>query len=308
MRIITNLRLLKRRFTRPVVAIGIFDGIHKGHKKVLQAVAKEARRINGTSVVLTFDPHPAGVLDLIGSPPLVVSLRHRLALLEKEGIDAACVLNFNESLARRTAQEFIEKILVKKIGAHLLVIGSDFRLGFQKRGGINLLKRLGKRFGFSVKRLPLFKSGGSPISSTRLRSLIASGDLKDAQKLLGRRVSILGTVARGSRRGRVLGYPTANVNPHHEVVPPRGVYAVYVIVENKKYNGVLNIGIKPTFRKAPNLSPIIEVHILGFNKKIYGKDIEIQFVKKLRDEKKFQNKTELINQIKIDGDKANMIL
>ncbi|MDD5449739.1 MAG: riboflavin biosynthesis protein RibF [Candidatus Omnitrophica bacterium] len=308
MRIITNSGLTGKRPANPVVTIGIFDGIHEGHKKLLSKVAQKARRAKGTGLVITFDPHPNRILDMIGAPPLLVSLKHRLKLIEAQGIDAALVLNFNKTLARYTALEFVKKILVKKIGARAVVIGSDFRFGKNKKGDIGLLKAMGRQYGFTVQSVPLLKIGGIPVSSTRIRALVLSGRLKEASILLGRPVSVLGTVINGSRRGRILGYPTANINPHHEAIPPSGVYAVYALVNGKKHKGILNIGVRPTFHNKGESEPTIEAHLFGFNKDIYGKDIEIIFIRRLRAEKRFPNREALIKQIRIDEQTANVIL
>ncbi|MCX5716668.1 MAG: riboflavin biosynthesis protein RibF [Candidatus Omnitrophica bacterium] len=284
MRIITNLKQLNRQFRRPVVAIGIFDGVHLGHKKILKAVKKEAGAKKGTSVVLTFNPHPKKVLDLI----------------------VACVLDFNTAFAAHKAQDFVKDILVKRLGVDTVIIGSDFRFGRNKTGDIKLLKALGGKYGFSVKGIPFFKAGNAAVSSTRIRSAVIKGRFKEAQKLLGRPVSILGTVVKGSGRGKFLGCPTANIKAHHEAIPPKGIYAVYVMYKGKKHKGVLNIGLRPTFEERAN--PVIEAHIFGFSGDIYGKDIEVVFIKKLRREKRFSKKEELIKQIKIDERNANMLL
>jgi len=312
MKIITNLKYLHRQFKAPVVALGIFDGVHLGHKKIFKEVIKEAKCLSGASVAVTFNPHPRRVLDMIGAPPLLVSLKHRLALMEMEGLDVAVVLDFNKDLAGYSAEEFVKKILVNKIGARQVIVGANFKFGKDKTGDINFLRYAGQRFGFSVKGVRLHKVGSLPVSSSRIRSMITSGRLKEASGLLGRPVSILGTVTSGSRRGRTLGYRTANVNPHHEAIPAGGVYAVYVLIGRKTYKGILNIGCRPTFQKRSRLpgddATVIEVHIFGFNKDIYGRDIEVIFVKRLRAEKKFPNKEILVKQIKIDERKAHMIL
>lgn len=307
MKIITNLKELNCQFKRPVIAIGIFDGLHRGHKMLIRRLIKKARTINGTSIVVTFDPHPASVLRLIGSPPLLVSLRHRLYLLSKEGVDVVCVLRFNRRLAGMTAEEFVQRILIKRINPVYIFIGKNFKFGSLQKGNIQMLRQMGKEFDFKVCKVPLLKLKGKIVSSTSIRKLIMAGRLKDASFLLGREVSILGTVVRGRKRGRILGYPTANIDPQHEAIPPSGVYAVYVRHSNKLYKGLLNIGFRPTFKDSP-LEPAIEVHILDFHKKIYGKEVEIIFVKKLRKELRFQSKKELIAQIKIDESNARMVL
>jgi riboflavin kinase/FMN adenylyltransferase len=306
MKIITNLRHLRQTFSRPVVGIGIFDGVHRGHGKILDKVINCAKRLKGTSLVITFNPHPAGLLGKIGSPPLLISLRHRLKLLEGRGLDAVCVLNFTREFARRPAPDFIKKIIVDKLRARCVVIGRDFRFGRDKKGGIKLLRQMGEKYGFRVIGLPLFEIGGETVSSTRIRKLVMAGKLNQAARFLGRPVSVLGTVVEGARRGRILGYPTANINPHHEAIPPSGVYAIYALVGRRRYKGVLNIGMRPTF--GADKEPTIEAHLFDFDKNIYGSDIEIRFIKNLRPEKRFRGKEELVRQIKIDERRAYMIL
>ncbi len=322
MKIITDLRQLNSPFRRPVAAtIGIFDGVHLGHQRCLKIVRERAKRIGGISVVVTFDPHPRRVLGLIGAPPLLVSLKHRLALIENAGIDVTCVLNFNEAFSRHDPESFVRNIIVGKLHAVYVIIGSGFRFGNDQSGDIKFLERIGKRYGFGVKAVPLVRAGGRPVSSTRIRDSIIHGRLKEAALLLGRPVSILGTVIKGAGIGRRLGYPTANINPHHEAIPPCGVYAVYAVLGGKKHKGILNIGFRPTFNRIKkrvlartqtgqpgDRVPSIEVHILGLNKSIYGREIEVQFMKRLRDEMRFKNKEKLISQIRIDERDASVVL
>jgi len=307
MKIFTGLKKLKaRQFPRPVAAIGIFDGVHVGHQRVFKKAIAAARRIGGTALAVTFNPHPQRVLDMIKAPPLLVSLEHRIKLIEREGLDVLIVLDFNEKMARYSAADFIEKILVSKIGAAAVVIGADFTFGRDRKGDILLLRSFGDRYGFTVRAVPLLAIGGEPVSSTRIRGYILSGALRSAQRLFGRPVSVMGTVVRGSRRGRLLGYPTANIDPHHEVIPPEGVYAVYILRGGKRHKGVLNIGTRPTFEKG--VPPTIEVHIVNFDKHIYGTDIEVIFVKRLREERRFARREDLIRQIGIDERAAAMVL
>ena len=313
MKIITDLRQLGKKNKRPVITIGIFDGVHRGHKKILRVVLDKARELHAAGMVITFNPHPERILDAIGAPPLLVSLKHRLNLIAAEGLDAACVLNFNETFARYDAAEFIKSFLVKKIGAQAIAIGSNFRFGRGKKGGIGLLRSMGKKYGFSVYGVPLLKIDSKTVSSTRIRKLLTDGKLARAKRLLGRSVSVLGTVIKGNGRGRFLGFPTANINPHHEAIPTSGVYAVCAIVGSRIYKGVLNIGQRPTFVKTPGAAfrtaePSIEVHIFNFDKDIYGRDIEIIFIKRLREERKFASAEKLRKQITIDARNANMVL
>lgn len=277
---------------RPVVALGVFDGLHLGHRNILRAVVKKAAQIKGTSLVLTFFPHPQGKESLY-------SLEHRLRLIAELGVDVCLVVNFSHSFAKISAQDFIVKILVNKIKARFVYVGKNFRFGKQASGDCRLLVKESKRHKFRVKIFEIVKAGVLPISSTAIRRLIKTSKIKEADRLLGRRVSVLGTVIKGSRLGRLLGVPTANIKAHHEVIPPPGIYAVQVIFSKKKYSGVCYIGKRPTLHiKEKTLR--IEVHILDFHKNIYGKLLEIQFIKLIRLDRKFASLRDLSLQIQKD--------
>lgn len=284
-----------RKFRKPVVAIGVFDGLHQGHRQILKAAAAKARHINGTGVVLTFWPHPQKEGSLI-------SLEHRLRLIGEIGIDVCMVINFNQRFAKLSAIAFVKNILFKRIGAHYIYVGRNFSFGRNAKGNFETLKDLSKIFGFKLKVFDVIKIENKPISSSYIRALIKEGKLKAAQKLLSHPVSILGTVIRGTSLAKKLGFPTANIDPHHEVIPPSGVYAVKVLLNNAevsaKLNGICNIGTKPTFKQSDERH--IEAYILNFNQNIYGKYLELQFIKKIRDEKKFASPEELAEQIKKD--------
>ncbi|MDP2927371.1 MAG: riboflavin biosynthesis protein RibF [Candidatus Omnitrophota bacterium] len=281
-----------RKLCRPVVALGVFDGLHLGHRNILQAAVKKAGQIKGTSLVLTFFPHPQGKESLY-------SLEHRLRLIAELGVDVCIVVNFSRSFAKISAQDFIAKILVEKIRASFVYVGRNFRFGSQAAGDYRLLVKEAKRYKFRVKIFDVVKSGGLTISSTVIRRLIKNSKIKEAGELLGRRVSVLGTVIRGSRMGRLLGFPTANIKAHHEVIPPAGIYAVQIVFSKKKYNGVCYIGKRPTIH-LKNKAMRIEVHIFDFHKNIYGKVLEIQFIKLIRLDQKFANLKDLSAQIQKD--------
>ncbi|MDD5506368.1 MAG: riboflavin biosynthesis protein RibF [Candidatus Omnitrophica bacterium] len=280
------------RFKNPVVALGVFDGLHRGHRNILQSAVRKARRLKGTSIVLTFSPHPQKEKSLY-------SLKHRLSLISDSGIDVCIVINFSASFAGISAGDFITRILVKKIGCRFVYIGENYHFGKGALGDYKLLSASAKENNFGVKIFKVIKSGGRPISSTAIRGLIKGSKIKEAERLLGRRVSVLGSVIRGSRIARALGFPTANINPHHEVIPPPGIYAVQVIFAVRKYDGICYIGSRPTVsdRKKPLQ---VEVHIFDFHRKIYGRFLEIQFVKLIRADKKFASMEDLSVQIKKD--------
>lgn len=298
MKIIYGISKIKK-YLRPVVALGVFDGVHRGHRRVLESLAKKARRIRGTSMVLTFwpDPHRQKCL---------YSLQHRLKLIRDIGIDVSVVVKFTESLARIPAQDFIEKILVRKINPCQVYVGKNFRFGRAGQGSYRTLKKYSRIHKFGLKAFSMLKAGGRPVSSTYIRSLIGRGKLALAERLLSRRVNILGTVTRGNALGRKLGFPTANINPHHEVMPPSGVYLVEILLGNKVLKGICNIGFRPTFSKKQERR--VEVHIFDFKRNIYGRDLEIRFLRKLRKERKFASGRLLARQIQKDILLAKKIL
>lgn len=291
-----------------VVSIGVFDGVHIGHKKIIADVVRTGRKLRSNSVVVTFNPHPLKVINPKYSIPSIISLHHRLQLIESLGVDAAIVLNFTRSVSHLTPECFIKNILINRLHAKEVIVGENFYFGRRAKADARILKDIGKNFGLRVKIVRSVKKNGKVVSSSAIRQLITKGDLRKASALLGRPVSVLGTVVAGSKFARVLGYPTANINPHHEVIPPFGVYAVKVRFAGKFYKGLLNIGTRPTFFSSRDEEPTIEVHIFGFNKRIYGKEIEVLFVRKLRDEKKFKSIAPLIRQIKKDENRARQIL
>ncbi|MDD5130106.1 MAG: riboflavin biosynthesis protein RibF [Candidatus Omnitrophica bacterium] len=291
MKIIYGVKQIKK-LRRPVVALGVFDGLHLGHRNILRATVKKAKRIKGTSLVLTFFPHPQEKESLY-------SLQHRLRLIAEMGVDVCIVVKFSRSFAKISAKDFISEILAGNIGASFIYVGKNFRFGSQAAGDYRLLVKEAKNYKIGVRIFDVVKSGTLTVSSTTIRKLIKNSKLKQAQKLLGRRVSVLGTVIRGSKLGRLLGFPTANINPHHEVVPPAGIYAVQVIFSKKRYDGVCYIGKRPTIYPA-DAAMRIEVHIFDFHKDIYGKVLEIQFIKLIRSDQKFTSLKDLSAQIKKD--------
>ena len=302
MKIIYGVKNIKIK--EPVVAtIGIFDGVHKGHKKILKMLKKRAKSIKAKSCVLTFDPHPAKILHSHRTPPMLISSRHKLNLLASEGIDISILISFTKDFADINPSRFVKEVLVKRMNVKELLVGRNFVFGRNKSGTIITLRELGRGFGFRVHSISPLKAGRKIISSTLIRKLIMSGKLKEAKKLLGRGITILGTVTKGTKRGRVLGFPTANLDLHHEAIPPSGAYIVRVRMGNKKYRGILNIGFRPTFSgTACEMEPTVEVHIFSFDKSIYGKDIEVLFLRRIRRERKFKNKEYL--RLRIEKDVA----
>lgn len=300
--------ILPLTYRNSIAAIGIFDGVHIGHQLILNRVVRRARRLGEKSLVITFDPHPAVILNPQNVPPMIMSVSHRLRILEEIGFDACCVIPFTKRIARQEAWRFVRDFLAAKLGVSEIWVGKGFRFGRANLGTIELLKLLGKRYGFCVREITPIRLGSQKISSTKIRRLIEKGKLSKAEKLLGRPVSILGTVVRGGSLGRKIGFPTANLDPHHEAIPPRGVYTARVVLDGKCYRGAANIGIRPTLKRKKKSKTTVEVHLIGFTGDLYGKDIELLFVKKLRGEKLFPSLKALANQIRKDIQRTLKIL
>jgi riboflavin kinase / FMN adenylyltransferase len=297
MQVITDLKNFKLS-ARSVVAIGVFDGLHKAHRSIITSAIKLARQTKAKSLVLTFWPHPQG-------RPSLISLEHRLRLIGELGADVCAVIRFNRRFSGISAEDFVKNILVDRLNARAVFIGENFRFGKNAAGDVLLLKKLSRVYGFRVRVFKVAKAGSAAISSTLIRRLISSGKIKAAGKIMMRPVSVLGTVIKGNSLAKRLGFPTANIDPHHEVLPPSGIYAVRISADEKNYAGVCYIGKSPTFSRNEQT---IEVHIFDFKKNIYGQDLEVKFIRKIRADKKFADPGGLIKQIKKDIVKAKIIL
>ncbi len=309
MNIIEDIEKIDHPYKNAVITIGNFDGVHIGHQALFHQVIEKARALHGTSIVMTFEPHPVRVLKQNNHPPLITLYEQKIELIEKAGIDILICIHFTRKFASIPAKEFIEKILVDRIGMKAIVVGEDYTFGKNREGNLDLLKTYGKRIGFEVivvRKIQISNNSEDKISSTRIRELISDGKVVESQKLLGRHYQIRGTVMTGrDRGGRLLGFPTANINLYDELSPKTGVYAVTVECKGNKYKGVANIGYSPTF---DDRIFTVEAHLLDFNDDIYGQKIRVNFIKRLRDEKKFLNISELSKQIKKDIDKARDII
>jgi riboflavin kinase/FMN adenylyltransferase len=258
-----------------------------------------ARRLKAKPIVITFFPHPAHVLRPDVKLGYLTSLEDRFRHLNDLGVDTCLVVPFNRTFAKIQPQKFIKDILVKKLGVKAIFVGEDFRFGKDRSGDNALFQRFAHEYGYEMHAVAALKQGRAVISSTRIRQLIGAGKLNEAARLLGRDVSVSGSVVKGSQRGRGLGFPTANIAYEADVLPPQGVYVVQVLLGKKKFPAMANIGTRPSFEK--QISKLhLEVYILDFSKNIYGKQIEVQFIKRIRNEKKFPNPQALIHQIKRD--------
>ena len=309
MKVLYGYRDADKTLKDPIVAIGIFDGIHIGHKRVIGKVLN-TRETGRDKVIVTFDPHPQMVLRPEKTPPRIMSLEHRLHIFGKMGLDAVVVIHFTDFIAMMTPDEFVKRVLAA-LGARKVYVGDNFHFGRGKSGNIEDLKEIGKRYGVEVITVKPVKMGGRTVSSTWLRKLIRAGDIARAEKILRRPVSVLGTVVKGDERGKSLGRPTANIDPHQEVIPPPGVYAVKADIGGQLYDGVLNVGFRPTFygaRLNKRKEPHIEAHILNYVGDLYGQSIEIFFIKRIRRENRFRNAKDLIRQIAKDVEMAGKLL
>lgn len=282
----------------PVATIGNFDGVHRGHLTLFDMVKQRAAMINGESVVITFDPHPLKVMKPGNGPPLITPTEQKLSLIKAAGIEIIFCIPFTRNFASISAREFVQNILLDGIGIREIVVGYDYSFGRGREGNIELLKEMGQTGGFLVHVAEPVHIGNRLVSSTAIRELLQEGNLPDAKLLLGRDYQISGQVVKGMNRGgRLLGFPTANLDPIDELVPRVGVYAVHVVIDDTVFEGVTNIGYNPTFGKGPFS---VETHILDFERDLVGKDIIIRFKKRLRNEKKFASIDELSDQIRKD--------
>lgn len=306
MEIFTGIDHISRPLKNPVLTIGNFDGVHRGHQALFERVKDWAARIEGESVVMTFDPHPLRVLFPGKGPALLTPHTRKLDLIAACGIDVTIVIPFTMDFSRITAKDFVEGLLVKKIGVKGIVVGYDYRFGHGREGNIESLTRMGEHHGFIVDPVGPIRVEDSLVSSTAIRQLIKEGDMKEAARLLGRPFEIAGEVQVGRQRGgRLMGFPTANVRITTQAPPKSGVYVVEANVHGRWYGGAANLGYNPTFGDV-DLS--LEVHIFDFNENIYGETIIVRFIERLRSEKAFSGPQELGEQIKKDVETARRIL
>ena len=306
MDVIRDLDSLQEPLRNPVLTIGNFDGVHRGHLALFEKVKQRAKAVGGQSAVMTFEPHPTKVMNFGKGPPLITPVNQKLDLIKKAGIEVIFCLPFTRQFAAISAEDFVRKILVQKIGIKEIVVGYDYTFGHNREGNISFLKKRGAELGFVVHIVEPVHIDNKLVSSTSIRKLVQEGNLEEAKKYLGRDYQIQGTVVKGQSRGvKLLGFPTANLKLIDELFPKRGVYAVTVLIDGKKYQGVTNIGHNPTFGSNA-LS--LETHVLDFNKNILGKTIKVNFVQRLRDEKSFQSAEALSRQIAKDVEEARKIL
>lgn len=290
-----------------VLSIGVFDGVHLGHRAVLARALAGAKAMGGTAVALTFDPHPARFLRPEQAPRLLTSTAHKARLIAAEGMPALLVIDFDAEFAAQSPADFVRRLATAACPLGEICVGENWSFGKGRAGNVALLRELGAELGFKVAEVPSVSIEGAVVSSTRIREAVERGDLEVARRLLGRDYTILGTVEPGDQLGRTLGFPTANLRAHNEQFPPDGVYAVRVATDGREWGGVANIGYRPTVT-AGDAERKLEVHLLDFSGDLYGRDLDVDFVQFLRGERKFDGIDSLKAQIARDAESARAIL
>jgi riboflavin kinase / FMN adenylyltransferase len=285
-----------------VVTVGTFDGVHVGHKTIIRRVVSRAAESKGRSVIVTFDPHPREVINAGKNPvKLLTTPAERAEILKVLEVDIMVIIPFDRDFSLLSSDQFIRDILYNKIGISHLVVGYDHQFGKNREGTIETARQAGSELGFTVEVIEAHEVGEITVSSTSVRSALENdGDVELAKQFLGRPYTLTGIVEYGDKRGRTLGFPTANLKPDHDrkIIPKNGVYAVHVNLAGIKYNGMMNIGIRPTF--SGDEKRVLEVNIFDFSEDIYGKSIRIEFIRRIRDERKFSSAGELVKQLKTD--------
>ena len=288
------------------LAIGVFDGVHLGHQAVISTSAQHARAANGTPIVVTFDPHPEKVLRPKTAPHLLTATPHKIALIRDLGVAHLLIITFDKQFAATEPEEFVHELVEHSKSLREICVGHEWSFGKNRRGNLKLLNQFGARFDFGVVGIPPVTVNGELVSSTTIRKAVETGDLAKAAQMLGREYTVLGTVVSGDNRGKKIGFPTANLSAHNEQFPPNGVYFAEAKLEGVIYPGVVNLGYRPTVdtRKSER---ILEIHLFDFDHDIYGKDLEVRFIRYLRPEKKFESVDALARQIGLDVKQARKL-
>lgn len=290
------------RWHQPVLALGNFDGLHRGHLKIVERVRRAAEERGTTALAMTFDPHPSKIVRPDKAPPLLMTSQQKLDSLGRAGMHGVAIVRFTPDLAAWDPETFVRSVLVEWLHVSEVWVGANFLFGHDRQGTFSMLRTLGARYGFRAEKIDPVRYKEFVVSSTRIRRLVSEGRLDEAGALLGHYYEIEGAVVKGQQRGRDLGFPTANVCVENELLPPRGVYATTTIVGAVAYPSITNIGVRPTFESEEKT--VVESHLIGFDKDLYGARVRIGFVQRLRDEKKFDGVEALKEQIAADKSHA----
>jgi len=312
MKICRDYEKVPQDFKKCVVALGNFDGVHKGHQKVINKTFEIAKVLGVKPAIITFEPHPRELFGKMGFlnsgfvPVRIANFRTKMHLLKEEGIEYTLAIRFSEKFFRMKPAQFVSEILKESLDVQHVVVGEDFFFGARRKGSVSTLEKKAKKYGFGFTQVDLVgDSSENPYSSTQIRNAIQLGEVKKVGEILGRNYLIEGRVYSGDRRGKQIGYPTANVKTGRICLPARGVYAVNIEIDGKKYNAVANLGTRPTFL---GKEMMLEVHIFGFSQDIYGKRVKVFFIQKIRNEKRFKNSIALRKQISKDCEIAKNML
>ncbi len=285
-----------------VLTLGVFDGLHLGHQRIMQTVVERANAIGAVPTAITFDPHPRAVLHPESAPPMLQTLDQRLANLDVLGIQQTIVIPFSREFAGQPAEEFLTNIIYDRLQAREVYLGKGFAFGKDRGGNIDLLRKMSSELGFVADEVDEVQLHGHRISSSAIRKLLAVGRVNLARRMLGRPYGVEGVIIRGNRRGHTIGFPTANLKPHNRVIPRYGVYATATLIEGKWRKSITNIGVRPTFES--DSEPSIESYIFDFDGDLYGDVLRVRFLYRIRDECKFNGIEELKAQIELDSDRA----
>jgi riboflavin kinase/FMN adenylyltransferase len=293
------------RWSQPVLALGNFDGVHRGHRKILERVRRVADERGATSVVMTFDPHPPRVVRPDKAPPLLMTKSQKLEAIEQAGVHGAAIVRFTPEMSRWEPEMFVRTVLVDWLHVAEVWVGANFLFGHDRTGNFTLLRVLGSRYGFRAEKIDPVRYKEFVVSSTRVRRLVSEGRVDEAGALLGHAYSLDGTVVRGDQRGRTIGFPTANLCTENELLPPHGVYATTIRIRDIVHASVTNIGVRPTVDNSGRTT--IETHIFKFDRDVYGAPVRLGFVQRIRDERAFETLEQLQAQIAADCTRARVL-
>ena len=285
-----------------VLTLGVFDGLHLGHQRIMQTVVERAKAVDAVATAMTFDPHPRAVLHPESAPPLLQTLDQRLANFQVLGIEQAIVIPFTREFASQPAQAFLSDIIRDRLHAKEVYLGKGFAFGKDRGGNIELLRAMSEKLGFIPDEVNEVQIRGQRISSSKIRHLLAEGRINLARRMLGRPYGVEGVIIRGNRRGHTIGFPTANLKPHNRVIPKYGVYATATLIDGSWRKSITNIGVRPTFEDTNE--PSIESYIFDFDGELYGDVLRVRFLHRIRDERKFNGIEELKAQIEKDTRRA----
>lgn len=285
-----------------VLTLGVFDGLHLGHQRIMQTVVERAKAVGAVPTAITFDPHPRAVLHPESAPPLLQTLDQRLANFEVLGIEQAIVIKFDREFASNSAAEFLHDIVHDRLHAKEVYLGKGFAFGKNRGGNIDLLRKMSRELGFFADEVGEVQLRGQRISSSKIRNLLLDGRINLARRMLGRPYGVEGVVVRGNQRGHTIGFPTANLQPHNRVIPKFGVYATSTLLDGSWRRSITNVGVRPTFEN--EAEPSIETYIFDFDGDLYGDVLRVRFLHRIRDERKFDGIEELKAQIQKDTQRA----